>query len=303
VIRRISTVTVSTLLACAAFSAPRPSSPPNPQPTAVKIISAPSQPMEVKIVEVPPKTEAVGEQESRLAHEANEQGLTEYTQILAKATIVLVAVAAVQALLFLWQLLYMKRSLQDALISANAARDGALAATQSVAIAKLSMVAGNRAYVHYNGCRWISHRHSFGGRLFWRVRPMWTNTGETPTRKLIVVVGHEISDLPIGDNFEFIAERHNLPAMIAAHGVIESEPFDVPAAVMEEVQAGKKHLYVWGVAWYRDVFPESPERITKFCVEATNLTGDPKLEWHKDKNPFDIQFITYKRHNCTDDEC
>jgi len=291
--------TVLALFTCAAFSAPRPASPPpDPPPTEVKIISVPAaQPTAVKIISTPaPKTETIGEREARLSHEANEQGLTDYTRILANATMGLVLVAVFQALLFLWQLIYMRQGLTDASISANAARDG-------VIVAKQSMIAENRAYVHYNACTWFSHANHADGRIFWRIRPMWTNRGNTPTRNLNVVVNHALLEAPIDENFEFIAIRQKIPALIAAHGVIGSETFDVFGDDMEAVQLSKKHLYIWGIAWYRDVFPESPEHITKFCVVATNLTGDPKLGWHKDNNPFDIQFINYKSHNCADADC
>jgi hypothetical protein len=58
--RSIGPAAVLALLTCATFSAPRPASgPPNPQPTEVKIISAPpAQPTEVKIISAPPATPA-----------------------------------------------------------------------------------------------------------------------------------------------------------------------------------------------------------------------------------------------------
>jgi hypothetical protein len=132
---------------------------------------------------------------------------------------------------------------------------------------------------------------------------MWANTGDTPTRDLNVVVNRAILDSPLDESYNFVAERQAIPALLPAHGVIGSETFDVFGDELQKIQFGKKHLYIWGVAWYRDVFPESPEHITKFCVVATNLTGDPKLAWDKDKNPFDVQFFNYPRHNCSDSNC
>jgi hypothetical protein len=81
------------------------------------------QPTEVKIIEAPaPPLETASEKEARLSHEANEQDLTAYTRILAWATGGLAVVAMLQAALFFCQLVYMRKGLKDASISADAAR-------------------------------------------------------------------------------------------------------------------------------------------------------------------------------------
>lgn len=280
-------------------------SPQHVEPTEVKIISEPpAPPSEVKIIGVPnPLPESSEQKKSRLSHEANEEGLTRYTESLASATRVLVVVAIFQALLFAYQLFYMREGLRDTAKSADAAKHSALATSQSVAISKQSMIVGYRAYVAYNGARWFSHRQEADNRLFWRILPMWINTGNSPTRDLKVVVKYALLDEPIDSRFDFTLEKPSTPARIAAHGVIVSAPFDVYGIDMAQVRDGTKHLYVWGVAWYRDVFPESPEHVTKFCVVATNLTGDPLASWHEKENPFDIKFMNYERHNCADEEC
>jgi hypothetical protein len=260
-------------------------------PVAVKVISSQE-----------PKSETPVERESRRLHEVNEKGLTDYTRILADATMGLIVVAILQATLFFRQLVYMRKGLEDARISANAAKDGALAASESARIAKQSMIAGNRAYVHFNGCDWRSHGHFDDDRLYWRIHPKWINTGNTPTRGLNLVVNFAIVDIPIDDDFAFRADRQDLPTIIRAHGEVSSL-IEVSADDLEAVQNNKKYLYIWGIAWYRDVFPESPEHITKFCVVATNLTGNPRLPWDDKTNIFDIKWANYHRHYCTDADC
>jgi hypothetical protein len=204
--------------------------------------------------------------------------LTFYTEVLAIATIGLMVVAVVQAALFFWQLRYMRIGLRDAQLSANAARDGAIAAANSVEIAKLAMVAGNRAYVHHNGCRWISHMREADGKLIWRLRPLWTNTGNTPTRQLRVSVKYSVVDIQIAEDSSCVAFTQNSPAMIAAKGEIESECFDLTGDELHEIKTKRKYLYVWGQAWYLDVFPESKEHVTKY-------------------------FVAHGPHNGVDDEC
>ena len=82
-------------LNCVALSAAPPKKPPAPQPTEVKITSVPpALPSEVKIIATPePKAESTEERKARASHEANEQGLTDYTRILANATVGLTLVA------------------------------------------------------------------------------------------------------------------------------------------------------------------------------------------------------------------
>jgi hypothetical protein len=229
--------------------------------------------------------------------------LTLYTEVLALATVGLMVVAVVQAALFFWQLRYMRIGLHDAQLSANAAKDGAVAAANSVEIAKLAMVAGNRAYVHHNGCRWISHMREADGKLIWRLRPLWTNTGNTPTRQLRVSVKYSVVNMQIADKGGCVEFAEQSPAMIPAKGEIESECFDLTGDELHEIKSKRKFLYVWGQALYLDVFPESKEHVTKFCVLATRLTGDPRLPWHDTNNRFDIHFVADGRHNGVDDEC
>lgn len=76
-----------------------------------------------------------------------------------------------------------------------------------------------------------------------------------------------------------------------------------PHIVRTAVKEGKKHLYIWGIAKYRDVFPATLEHITRFCVFAANIAGDPLKPWEEKTNPVDIVFANYDRHNCADDDC
>jgi len=250
------------------------------------------------------KVVAAEEQRREIAHESNERGLTDYTRILAGATIGLIVIAVAQALLFLWQLRYMRVGLEDARRSADAARDSAIAASQSVEIAKSAMVAGNRAFVHYYGCIWRSHTLDSDNRVFWRFSVRWMNAGNTPTRRLRSFVKHEFLDAPMDPSYQFSAAiPTHTTTVIAAKGEVFTYVVDLFGDELLLVKQQKKRLYIWGVAQYSDVFPESKEYITHFCVEARNLTGDPATPWDDEKNRFDIQFAHYDRHNCMDEDC
>ncbi len=218
-------------------------------------------------------------------------------------TMALVLVAAVQAGLFVWQLGYMRISLRDAKVASESARDSAKALQAGATISKLSLISGERAYVHFNGCRWISHPDQTN-RIFWRIRPKWFNSGNTPTRNLRVYAHYELLENPLGDDYKFIqATSQRIPAILYPKVGLESQPRDFYGSDLLEVKDGRKHLYVWGVARYNDIFPDTIEHVTKFCVVATNLSGDPLKSWHEKDNNFDIAFASFDRHNCADEEC
>src|SRR5262245_37547653 len=106
-------------------------------------------------------------------------------------TFMLFGVGAIQVFLFVWQLWLIRESLDDAKVAADAAKEGADAARESAETAKASMVASNRAYVLFNGCRWISHRQDDLSPVFWRIRARWINSGNSPPRNLRVYAHYE----------------------------------------------------------------------------------------------------------------
>lgn len=219
-------------------------------------------------------------------------------------TLGLVIVGAVQLALFAWQLNLLRRSVDEGRIAAIAARDGAVAARDNADVAKLSMVASDRAYIHYNGCRWISHHDNSDGHVFWRVRAIWINSGNTPTRKMKVHVERELRDDELPLDFPFASpEQAPKPVSIAPKGTIESGYFDIDGSDLVAVATGSKHLYIWGVARYRDVFPETAEHVTKFCVHARAITGNPMQGYDAKANIMDILFAHHFTHNCADEDC
>lgn len=224
--------------------------------------------------------------------------LAEYTYWLAVFTLLLFTGAVGQIILFAWQLWLMRASLQDAKTSSDAAKS-------SADTAKLAMIVGSRAYVHHSGMRWISHKNAVDGRIFWRLRPSWINQGATPTRSLHVFIHYEFRDNPLPEDYQFNIpdDIESIPTTIAPKSKIESAYFDIFGEDLAAVSKQKKYLYIWGVAKYRDVFPGTDEYITKFCIQAAAVMGDPLKSWEEKDNPVDITFSTHPRHNCVDDEC
>lgn len=188
--------------------------------------------------------------------------------------------------------------------AAIAARDNADAATASGEISRLAMIAGNRAYVHHQEIKMISHYDENKGQIFWRITPRWINSGNTPARNLEIYTSYELGDSLLPDDFPFIipSDIKRLPMNLAPKGLIGGMSKDIPGREVLAIKEGRKHLYIWGVARYHDVFPNTSPHVTKFCTFSGSVVGDPLVHW-SDSNKVEITFMTHNRHNCTDDDC
>jgi hypothetical protein len=224
------------------------------QPAAPNQRGTDQVPFTIKILPAPGAQEKASKEErdriektkidEKLAFET--QRIADYTDWLARFTFLLFCIAILQAGLFVWQLSYMRRGVKDAGIAAIAARDAAKAARDSADISKLSMVASDRAYVHHHGVRWMSYLDQGSQKLFWRLRPVWINNGNTPTRKLTLYTEHIGFIGPMGNDFTFPVDSQKIltPAVLAPKGTIQGEHADIPATDLAEVASGKKTFYV-----------------------------------------------------------
>lgn len=118
--------------------------PPQAQPGAGQSVTE-QAPLFVRVLPEP-KTVAEAEAERREAdaRAANERGLTTYTRYLWRATGALVFVAAAQAVLFIWQLILLRRSVADSAVAAGAARDAADAARVNAEATRTNADTANR---------------------------------------------------------------------------------------------------------------------------------------------------------------
>jgi hypothetical protein len=111
-----------------------------------------------------------------------------------------------------------------------------------------------------------------------------------------------LSKLP--DSYAFIpSATPPQPTIIAPHSKIFARFYNLEATDLAAIQRREKHFYIWGIARYRDVYPGTEGRITKYCVFARTVTGDPLKHWNADTNRVEIVFGFYHRHNCADEDC
>ena len=205
----------------------------------------------------------------------------------------------------IWAVILVRDTLYETREFAKAARDSAQVARDTFDVQRLAMVAADRAYVHHNGVAWISHIEETEKRIFWRLRPRWLNTGNTPARQVHAQVQLILSSEVLPGDFEFEIEqlRDTAVVTIAPHTFIESGRVVIWGDDLNAVKKGELHAYLWGILVYRDVFPGTPERITRFCVKAAEVTGNPTLLFNEKTNIVHIDWATYERNNCVDEDC
>ncbi len=188
------------------------------------------------------------------------------------------------------------------------ARESSKASRDAADVARDAMVAGERAFVFAIGIKAFWTKDNQTDLYHWKFRPQWQNSGDTPTKNMTMYTDCMLLDgeLPMGFNFDgrvpFIGKALIPPKILILGGIapaVQISPEDII-----QVQAGKKFLYLWGWARYFDVFPETPQHITRFCWGITPV-GDPMTYLPKPGLPDSLYFESYHHNegNCADDEC
>ncbi len=144
--------------------------------------------------------------------------LVTYNGQRARYTWVLALFAGFQFLALLGQIVFLRLAFRESRRAGNTAEQ--------------AMIVSSRAYVHYAGCIWISHRAWQDQHLFWRIRPTWLNSGNTPTRNLVVLVNYQLCDNPLPSDFDYTIAQTGprVPTGIAPRNKIESWAYDLNGA-------------------------------------------------------------------------
>jgi hypothetical protein len=121
------------------------------------------------------------------------------------------------------------------------------------------------------------------------------------------------TEIPVGYPF-----THNLQQV--AHGTIAprievyggiAPPLSAAAITPQDIidaHAGRKFIYVWGWIKYFDVFPKTPQHITRYCW-LIDPVGDPlTFVLHTSGQPptpgtLSFNTIHHAEGNCIDEEC
>jgi hypothetical protein len=132
----------------------------------------------------------------------------------------------------------------------------------------------------------------------WVTGIQWENSGNTPTRDLLVAITYtgfpQPQKLPIFPNFKDIEKSE------AFLGPKATTYLSLPIAwvVLSEVQAHQLYVYIFGRATYRDPISPENERVTRVCWELSYVPTEASQQFTG---------ATYLPrcavHNCADEEC
>jgi hypothetical protein len=186
-----------------------------------------------------------------------------------------------------------------------------LVTNRQAKLTKEALVADKRAFVFAESL-FSYWENGQNGTYNWRFRPVWKNSGDTPTKRLEIHTNCELRNSPLPDGFDFNYATSNVgggllgPRDSSTGGLAPNYP---AAAItpqdIADVQAARKFLYLWGWAKYNDVFPGTPRHVTRFCwallPNGNSLTFVPPTP----PNPYSLTFsnIHLNQGNCADEEC
>ena len=128
----------------------------------------------------------------------------------------------------------------------------------------------------------------------------WENSGATPTRNARYYFNVAGYPQPISDTFDF-PDFKNSGSKIASFflgpkGALATVPLPLNGEIIRLTKEHQLHSFIWGWTTYNDRFSDTPLHITMFCVELSEIQGEPA-------QPTQILWTNCRRHNCADDEC
>lgn len=181
-----------------------------------------------------------------------------------------------------------------AFIESRDANEAARAAEQNTAN---SLVASNRPYVFVRDYRAIELRDESGNFTAWQAVVVWENSGTTPTIGLKTWISWGFFDAPLPSDYPF-PDMGEKPgdlsiSIIPPRGEITTNAFILRLPTALELSMNEKFMYLWGWAEYRDIFPNTPNRRTEFCVRivVTELPTHPRTLM--------VEFRHHSSHNNT----
>lgn len=158
-----------------------------------------------------------------------------------------------------------------------------------------------RAFVHRKGFRWLSHGdvNDLGGPVFWSFHFDWENSGASQAEQLTIFVGLYLDekDMPEGFDLGYKGEQPRPIWTLGPRGAITIGEIKIGGNDLLAVRDGKKFLYFWGRADYRDAFKGTPDHATEFFFRVTEVRGDPTKGWNRDSNFVEVVTQNQPRHN------
>jgi hypothetical protein len=164
-------------------------------------------------------------------------------------------------------------------------------------------IATQRAFVSFGGpifVKDIQGRKLKGINVYYAM----SNSGTTPVSAAILEWNMSIGPTSPqkGVDFDTLSQNERVPLVLGPKAGFQMKPVYLSIEDLEMVAENKKHLFFWGWITYRDIFTDTPERLSEFCTDIASATWtrpnhtDPTIDFKTDSPPCPI-------HNCYDKQC
>jgi hypothetical protein len=130
------------------------------------------------------------------------------------------------------------------------------------------------------------------------------NSGDTPTKIASYQVACRVQDSAPekGTNFEALPEGERVSQVFGPKMASGVAPFFISIADLESVAQKSNRAFIWGWVEYRDIFKDTPMRLSEFCVQI--LTPRWSKPVHSDPTgDVVVSFAACPSHNCYDENC
>lgn len=132
------------------------------------------------------------------------------------------------------------------------------------------------------------------------------NTGPTPARSVVAFSNQQTwrGDLPEGFDFHDLNPiPTNMPINVIGPRQVLPIKIVVPLDNFIATHNGTERQFFWGWAVYKDAFPDTPDRLTEFCVEMIQVAWDTKKPVTDLSNVIAWNTQQCRQHNCYDQDC
>ncbi|MGA2410449.1 MAG: hypothetical protein ABSG46_08695 [Candidatus Binataceae bacterium] len=139
---------------------------------------------------------------------------------------------------------------------------------------------------------------------FWRITPVWENSGDTPTKYLSSYQSGALMDGEPPKDFKYpdtafpagqeVKISHDF---IGPRGQLNGAPFNLAIADVLEMRKGTKKFFIWGWFDYNDLFKGTERHRTEYCCQIL-VVLDPT-----NPNNVALSASIYGWHNAVDDQC
>jgi hypothetical protein len=167
-------------------------------------------------------------------------------------------------------------------------------------------VATQRAFITSTGVGAVSKVTDVDGKKIagYTFNVAWVNSGSTPAKTVTMQnnlavwpsvpdSGMDFNSLPQAEKKSFVFGPKQGTALAAG---------SVSLSDLESALAGRAHVFAWGWVVYHDIFPDTPTRLTEYCIDVLNPRWS-KSDHSESSGDVMVDTPPCKVHNCYDDEC